>query len=80
MPAPMMMPLLSELGITVTSLSPSPVRPRNRKMMKTSTCSANIALTASGPGSKPCRNSNTTGIAGVIQPGTSGTPSRAGSR
>ena len=79
MPAPMMMPHLSELGISVTSLSPRPVMPSTRKMTQTSICSATIALTASGPGSKFCKYSSTTGMAGVIQPGTSGTPISAGS-
>ena len=77
-PAPIMMPDFSELGITLTSLEPQRVTPRIRKIKVTSICSANSALIASGPGSKPFRYSSTTGIAGVIQPGTNGTPSREG--
>gem|GEM_PF-6589223 len=79
MPAPTMIPPFIELGTMRTITLPRRVTPSRKKMTQTRICSANSARIASGPGSKLPRNSSTTGIPGVIQPGTSGTPSSAGS-
>ncbi|MNY45220.1 hypothetical protein D3C86_1803070 [compost metagenome] len=79
MPAPMMMPPFIELGTRRTITLPRRVRPSTRKMRNTRNCRTNSAWMASGPGLNWPRNSSTTGMPGVIQPGTSGTPSSAGS-
>jgi len=63
----------------LTSVLPNRVTPRIKKIRNTRNCRANNACMASTPGLKSSRNSTTTGIAAVIQPGTNGTPIMAGS-
>ncbi|MNY41229.1 hypothetical protein D3C86_1760240 [compost metagenome] len=75
----MMIPPFIELGMILTRVLPRRVTPSTRKITNTRNCRANSAWIACGPGVKSPRNSSTTGMPGVIQPGTIGTPSSAGS-
>ena len=71
-----------ENGLNVLIIAPmillaSPVTPIKRKMIPTMSCRAIRLCVLAGPCSDRVRNAVTSGMAGVIQPGTTGSPSIA---
>ena len=75
-PAPRRIPDLIAFGIAPMILLARPVIPMKRKISPTTSCKAIMVWTRSGPCSVSVKKAVTSGIAGVIHPGTTGSPNR----
>ena len=67
---------MTEVGTLLTNLSANFVTPINKNMNATNNCTAIIAWMRCGPFSNPLMNAKVNGSVGVIQPGTTGSPSQ----
>ena len=75
-PPPISTPAFTEFGTKCTILPPIPVIPNTRKIRPRINCIAISAWVRSGPISYPSvRKAVMMGMAGVIHPGTTGSPS-----
>ena len=75
-PAPMIIPACTQLGMRVMIFLPKPVMPRNAANRPKLNSNAISACTRSGPLGNALMYNIKSGIAGVTQPGTTGSPNK----